>query len=159
HKEVSSARYGLALCLIEGAPRNHDQAAEQLQLLANQKGFADRPFAVYYLGQARRAQGLHALDLAASQPAQAGAHRNTARQRFEEAARQHAEADKAFTERGKAARAPEKGIAAALEWAARSRCDRAEMLPRLGKPKEARQAVATVATDKQFQASRYRGLA
>src|SRR5262249_52279597 len=86
-------------------------------------------------------------------------HRNTARQRFDEAARQYAEADKAFTERAKDARAPEKGIAADLEWAARSRCDRAEMLLRLGKPKEARQAVATVATDKQFQASRRRGLA
>src|SRR5262249_52445787 len=141
----------LALCLVQGAQRNYDQAAEQLQQVIGLKTFADRPFALYYLGLARRAQGLRALDLAVAKPNEAPAHRNTANQRFDEASRHYAEAAQAFSERSKEAKTD-------LEWIAHARCDLAEMLLRLRKPKEARAAVVPLLAGKQTQ-GRYRDLA
>src|SRR5262249_20221965 len=52
-----------------------------------------------------------------------------------------------------------KGLPVELEWAARSRCDQAEMLLRQRKAKEARAAVAPLTTEKQWQESRYLPLA
>src|SRR5262249_46096074 len=147
HKEAPSARYGLALCLIQGPTREYPQAAEQLQPLVNDKTFPDRVYALYYLGLAQRGQGVKALAQAALKPAEAAAHRNTARTRFEEAVKQFAAAVKAFEEKAEDAKAP-RGVPIEREWAARARCDQAEMLLRLRKAKEARTTAAPFLTDK-----------
>src|SRR5262249_39735535 len=108
---------------------------------------------------ARRGQGVKALATAQAKPAEAPAQRNIARDRFEDAARQFGAAAAAFTDRLKEAKAPEKGRPVELEWAARARCDQAEMYLRLRKAKEARDAAAPFAADKEkLSASRYRGL-
>jgi TolA-binding protein len=157
HKDLPSARYGLALCLLEGNQRDPEKAAEQLQQLAGNKSFAEYPFVLYYLGLARRGQAVKAIELAVARPPEAPNHRNVARQRFEEAAKQFADAAGVFTERSKDAKAT-KGLPIDLEWAARSRCDQAEMLLRLHKAKEARTAVEFFTTDKKWQDSRYHAL-
>lgn len=140
HKDMPAARYGLALCLIEGEPRDFDKALEQLGALANARTFADYPGVLYYTGLCRRAQGLKA-------PANAAGS-------FAEAARQFDAAAKAFLDRAKDAKPPAKGVPPDLEWAARARCDQAEMLLRTAKPKEARQAVASFLKDKRWLESR-----
>jgi TolA-binding protein len=157
HKDLPTARYGLALCLIDGPQRDFDKAAEQLQALEANKTFAEYPFALYYFGLSRRGQGVKAVELAAARPAEATNHRNTARQRFDEASRLFGGAALAFTERGKKAKVPAKGLPIDLEWSARSRCDQAEMLLRLHKAKEAREATAFFA-DKKWRDSRYHAL-
>src|SRR6516162_7696055 len=58
HKEANSAKYGLALALLEAQPADWQGALEQLQPLAGNKEFADHPFVLYYLGSARRGLGL-----------------------------------------------------------------------------------------------------
>jgi TolA-binding protein len=154
HRDVPAARYGLALCLLDGQPKDPDKAVEQLQALVGNKSFSEYPFALYYFGQARRAQGGKAVELAQARPNEAPTHRNTARQRFEEASKLFADAATAFSERGKSAKA-DKGLPLYLEWAARSRCDQAEMLLRLHRPKEALAAVAFFTAEKKWQDSRY----
>src|SRR5207237_571001 len=54
---------------------------------------------------------------------------------------------------------PNKDIPADLEWAARARCDQAEMLTRLLRPKDALSAVAPFLHDRLLGKSRYRRLA
>jgi TolA-binding protein len=158
HRDAHAARYGLALCLLDGPQRDYDRALEQLQPLAGARSLPEYPFVLYYTGLARRGQGVAALALAKSRPNEANNHRNTARQRFGEAARSFADAASAFFERGKN-KAAEKGLPADLEWSARSRCDQAEMLLRLRQAQQARAAVAPFTSDKRWQQSRYLALA
>jgi TolA-binding protein len=158
HKQYNSARYGLALCHIEGPGRDYAKAALQLNHLAGNKTAPEYRFVLYYLGFAKRGQGIKALETALAKPAEANNHRNLARQLFEDAAKQFAAAAPVFAARAKGAKAPAKGLPLDLEWAVRSRCDQAEMLLRVRKPKEARAAVASLLTDKPTLASRYRQL-
>ncbi|MFO0931003.1 MAG: tetratricopeptide repeat protein, partial [Gemmataceae bacterium] len=158
HRDASQARYGLALCLSEGPERKYDQALEQLNHLAGNRGFTDYPFVLYYTGLARRGLGVKALDLAAERPNEAASHKAVARQRFEEAARAFAEAHTAFAARMPKEQADGKAPSVEQEWAIRARCDQAEMLLHGGKPKEAREAVAPVLTDKTWGQSRYLAL-
>src|SRR5215467_3834301 len=44
HRDASAARYGLALCQLNGPEKDYNTAAEQLQPLAADKGFAEHPF-------------------------------------------------------------------------------------------------------------------
>jgi TolA-binding protein len=157
HRDLPSARYGLALCLLDGEPKDHDRAVEQLQALSGNKTFSEYPFVLYYFGLAKRGQGSKAVELAQAKPNEAAAQRGTARGRFEEASKLFADAAAAFSERGKNARA-EKGLPLDLEWEARSRCDQAEMLLRLHRAKEAKAAVAFFTADKKWQSSRYLSL-
>src|SRR5262249_38747550 len=154
HRDAPSARYGLALCLLDGPEHDPDKAMEQLSQLLPQKSFPDYPHVLYYAGLARRGQGAKALDLASPRPPEAPTHRNTARQRFEEAARHFADAAGAFSARAREAKAPAKGLPEPTEWAVRCRCDQAEMLLRLRKAREAREAVAGFLADKKWQEGR-----
>jgi TolA-binding protein len=159
HKEAPSASYGLALALVEGPDRDYAAAAEQLQKLAGDKDFPDHPQVLYYLGLSRRALGVKELSLAASKPQEADRRKHAARQHFEEAARQFGAAVETFSARVKGPGPDAKELPADLEWAARARCDGAEVLLRLLRPKEAREAVTPLVNDKVLQGSRYRGLA
>jgi TolA-binding protein len=159
HKEVADARYGLALALIDGPAKDYQGAAEQLLNVVAVKEFADRPFALYYLGLSQRGLGVKELSLAAAKPNEAEQHKNAAKQRFEEAAKQFAAAADAFAERPKPPAADAKELPADLEWATRARCDVAEMHLRLQKPKEALAAVRPVLADKALAKSRYHAFA
>lgn len=155
HKEANAARYGLALSLIDGPTKDYNQAIQQLQPLVNNKALPEHPFVLYYLGLARRGLGAQALAQARAKPQQADQHRNTARQRFEEASKHFAAAVAAFTER---MAKTDKEPPIELEWAARARCDQAEMLLRAGKAKEARTVAEPFLKDAPLRKSRYRGL-
>jgi TolA-binding protein len=158
HREAPAARYGLALSLLEGPAKDYVAAANELNQLVGNKAFPDHPFVLYYLGLAQRGQGVRALALAAAKPGEANQHRATAQQRFDEASKSFALAVAAFTERLGKSEPPPKDGPADLEWAARARCDQAEMLLRLGKAKEARAAAAPFIEDDKLKKSRYRGL-
>jgi TolA-binding protein len=158
HKSVPSARYGLALCLLEGTPKNYAEARDLLQPLAANKNLPEHAGLLYHLGLALRGLGVAELAQADARPQEAPQRRNAANQRFEEAARQFAAAGDAY-----AAKAPEVPAGAARlpldwEWAARARCDQAEMQLRLLKAKEARATAAPFLRDPILTKSRYREL-
>jgi TolA-binding protein len=156
HKDVPAARYGLALALLEGPAKDFAAAANELSQIVGNKALPEYPLALYYLGLAQRGLGVRALEQAAAKPNEANQHRATASQRFDEASKTFALALAAFTE--KLPKVQPKEPSAELEWAARARCDLAEMLLRLGKAKEAQAAAAPFAQEERLKKSRYRGL-
>jgi tetratricopeptide (TPR) repeat protein len=159
HKEAPAARYGLALCLIDGPEKDYQAAVNELQAITAAKEMPEHPFVLYYLGLARRGLGIKALELAIAKPPEAPTHRNTATQRFTEAEQSFAAAIPVLTAKAKSPAADAKQLPAELEWAARARCDQAEMQLRILKTKEARETAAPFRDDKSPLAkSRYRGL-
>jgi TolA-binding protein len=157
HKEINSARYGLALSLIDGPDKDYNGAVEQLTPLVGVKDAADYPFYLYYFGLAQRGQGVKLLAQIPAKPNEAPQLKDQARGRFEEAAKQFGAATDAFAARVKNLD-PDKELPADLEWCARARCDLAEMQLRLLKAKEARDAAAPFTTDKVLAKSRYHTL-
>ncbi len=159
HKEAPSARYGLALALLDGPERDYQRALDALQPLAGAKEFPDHPFVLYYLGAAQRGLGVRELTQAEARPQEAPQRRGAANGHFEEAAKQFAAAVAAFTAR---ARDPvpvdAKELPIDLEWAARARCDLAEMQLRTRKTKEAQATAAPFVKDDLLKRSRYRAL-
>jgi TolA-binding protein len=151
HKEANAAHYELALCLIEGPAKDYNGALGQLQPLANNKDLPQHPFVLYYLGLSQRGLGAQALGQARARPQEANQHRNAARQRFEEAGKHFAAAADVFAHRADAAQM--------REWAARARCEHAEMLLRLHKAKEARTVAETILQDASLRKSPSRSLA
>ena len=158
NKQASDARYGLVLSLMDGPDRDYNAAIEQLNELIKNKDFPDHPYVIYYTGLAYRGLGTKALALADAKPAEAKQHQDNARSRFEEAAKYFANAIPAFTARAKAPDPEAKKLPIDLEWAARARCDLAEMQLRTLKPKEAQATAAPFAMDKSLARSQYRGL-
>ena len=96
----------------------------------------EHAFVLYYLGLSQRAVGVKTLALAAKNPTEAKALQAQALLRFDEASRQFAAAATAFMTRVKNVDPQSKENPLDLEWAARARCDQAEMLLRLQKPKQ-----------------------
>jgi TolA-binding protein len=157
HKEAPSARYGLALCFLEGPDRNYNGAVEQLQPLLGSKDVPEYPFILYHFALAKRGQGVRELAEGVAKPQEAPQHRANANQRFEEANQQFAAAAAAFQAKAKEPPAAAKELPVEMEWAARARCDQAEMQIRVGKPKEAQVTAAPFLKDP-WAKSRYRGL-
>jgi cellulose synthase operon protein C len=158
NKQANDARYGLALSLVEGPDRDYNAALEQLNELIKNKDFPDHPYAIYYTGLSYRGLGVKALALADAKPAEAKQHQDNARNRFEEAAKHFAAAITAFTARAKEPDPAAKELPKELEWAARARCDLAEMQLRTLKAKEAQATAAPFAVDKSLARSRYQKL-
>ncbi|HEY7153201.1 MAG TPA: tetratricopeptide repeat protein [Gemmataceae bacterium] len=158
HKEANAARYGLALCLIDGPTKDYNAALQQLQPLAGDKNLPEHPFVLYYLGLSQRGLGAQALAQAAAKPNEANQQRNTAQQRFDEASKNFAAAVTAFTARIPKMDEPPKETPIEVEWAARARCDLAEMLLRLHKAKEARSVTEPFFQYAAFRKSRYQDL-
>jgi TolA-binding protein len=156
HPKANDARYGLALSLLAGPQKDYAAAAEQLQPLTGNAAFPQQAFALYYAGLAKRGQGI--AELALAKPQDLAQRRATAGQRFDEAAKLFEAAVKALTARVKAPDPQAKTLPVDLEWAARARCDLAEMLLRLGKPADARTTAAPFLKDALLVKSRYRGL-
>jgi TolA-binding protein len=158
HRDAVSARYGLGLALMEGPQKDYKAAAEALQQVAGVANFPERGLAMYYLAMAYRGQGHEALQLAAAKPNEAPQHINTANGHFGNAAKWFGDAAGAFASRAKIA--PDaKELPLEAEWAARARCDLAELLLRLGRPKEALEASAPLVADGVLKRSRYSKLA
>jgi len=147
HKDAPSASYGLALALLEGPQKDPTAAVEALNRVVGSGDSPDRPRALYYLGLAHRGLGLAEIAQIAARPNEAEQRRNAARPRFEQAAQQFGAAIAALKD------------PADIDWAARARCDQAEMFLRLDKFKEAAAAVAPFQSDPALLPSRYRGLA
>ena len=85
---------------------------------------------------------------AEAKPQEAPQHRAAANGRFDEAAKQFAAAVAAFTGRVKdEVPADAKDLPVDLEWAARARCDQAEMQLRTAKMKEAQATAAPFVKD------------
>src|SRR5262249_46390427 len=132
---------------------------DSLQPLAGVKEFPDHPFVLYYLGTAQRGLGVRELAQAEARPQEAPQRRGAANGRFEEAAKQYAAAVAAFTARVKEeVPADAKELPVDLEWAARARCDHAEMQLRTQKLKEAQATAAPFVKDDVLRKSRYRPL-
>jgi TolA-binding protein len=157
-KDANSARYGLGLCLIEGPQKNYRLAVDTLQPLAGVGDFADRPLALYYLALGYRGLGHEALQQAVAKPQEAQQHTNTANGHFATAVAHFASAMTAVAGRTKPPAADAKELPADLEWAARCRCDQAELLLRLSKAKEALDLVTPFQADAVWKLSRYRSL-
>jgi len=153
---ANAARYGLALCFIDGPERNFEKALESLNPLAGNTNFPDHPYAVYYLGLAHRGIGINDLALAATkQGPEQQQIRGRAEGRFNEAAKYFATAVTAFTAKlpkGELPKDPPKEVA----WIARARCDQAEMELRLGKAKEARATAEPFTKDALMMKSPYK---
>jgi TolA-binding protein len=159
HKDAPSARYGLALALLDGPERDYQRALDALQPLAGAKDFPDHPFVLYCLGLAQRGLGVRELAQADAKPQEAPQRRAAANGRFEEAAKQFAASVAAFTDRAPAeVPADAKELPVDLEWAARARCDQAEMQLRTVKMKEAQATAAPFVKDDVLKKSRYRTL-
>jgi TolA-binding protein len=150
HKEANAAKYGLALCLIDGREKDYQGAVDQLQALAGAKDMPEHPFVLYYLGLARRGLGIKELELALSKPQEAKERRNAATQHFAQAEQQFAAAVTAFATKIKDTGAKEPPME--LQWAARARCDQAEMQLRGNKAKEARETTAGFVDEKSLLA-------
>jgi outer membrane protein assembly factor BamD (BamD/ComL family) len=159
HKEVLSARLGLALALMDGPAKDYNGAIENLQGLAGNKEFPEFASALYYLGLAKRALGIKELAEGVAKPNVAAQRRDAANRRFEEAAQHFAGASAAFIAKTKLPADDAKVLTADWEWAARARCDQAEMLLRVNKVKEAQAGAEPFVKDKEIlYKSRYRGL-
>ena len=135
-KGTNAAKLGLTLALLDLPDPDYAKALETLSGPAQEMAFSDRPLALYYLAVSNRGLGLRARG-------DAGA------PKFTEAARLFGKAGDVFTER------KAEGDA---EWAARSRCDQAEMSLRINKVKEARAAVEPFVKDPAYIASKSRPL-
>jgi TolA-binding protein len=159
HKSASTARYGLALAILESPDKNYQEARDLLQALAGNKSLPEHAQILYQLGLAMRGQGLQELAIADAKPQEAPQRRGNAQQRFTEAAGQFAAALAAFTAQApKEIAADSKELPLAWEWAARARCDLAEMQLRLLKPKEAQATAESFLKDPTLTKSRYRDL-
>jgi TolA-binding protein len=156
-KDAPSARYGLALALLDGRDKNYNEARDLLQGLAGDKNFPEHAGILYHLGVAQRALGVEEEKIALARPQEAGPREAAAKQRFEEASRQFSAAALAYASRVKGVPEGAKELPLDLEWAGRARCDQAEMELRSGKLKEA-QKTAGLFDDAVWAKSRYRDL-
>ncbi len=145
--------------ILDGPDKDYNAAVEQLNRWPTPRTLHVLPVCVYYLALAERGQGVKLLAQAAAQPPQAQQFKDQARGRFDDAAKQFLAAQAAFAARVKPPDADAKDLPIDLEWAARARCDLAEMRLRLLDPKGARDAVESVVSDKLLAKSRYHGLA
>ncbi len=155
HKNAPQARYGLALALTEGPEKNYDEVVATLQPLLGAKDMPEFPLVLYHFALGKRGQGVKELAEATAKPQEATQRKANAAARFDEAQQQFAASAAAFAARVKDVPADAKELPVDLEWAARSRCDQAEMLLRAGKTKEALAAVEPFLKDP-YAKSRYK---
>ena len=148
HKEANSARLGLAVAILDLPERNYQQALETITPAANDANFAERGLALYYAGVSRRGIGHKELAEGAAKPNEKPQRQNAANGHFAEAAKLFGDARNTFEKQNK----PD------AEWAARCRCDVAEMDLRLGKVKEARATAEPFAKDEKLAKCKFRPL-
>jgi TolA-binding protein len=157
HKDAVTARYGLALCLLEEPNPDHLEAGKLLQALVGGKDLPDRAFVHYNLGVALRGLGRGEQLQTVADPAQAAAHQTVAAQHFTDAGKQFALAAAAFAERAK--KDPAGTLSSDGELALQARCDQADMLLQTGKIKETQALLAALLKEPLLAKSRCQKLA
>lgn len=148
-KYAQDARYGLGLALLDLPTRDFQKAMEAFTPAANDAKFPEQALAQYHLGVCRRGLGQKELAEGVARPNEMPQRQNNANAQFTEAVKHFAAARDAF----------EKKMPADTEWAARARCDTAEMELRLNKTKEARATVEPFVKDAALAKSKFRPLA
>jgi len=146
HPQASAARLGLGLALLDLPDRNYQQALDAFIPAATDTNFLDRPLALYYAGVCRRGLGLKELAEGTARPTEMAQRQQSAMTHFTEAARLFGQAREVFEKK------PE------LDWAARCRCETAEMELRLGQAKQARATVEPFVKDAGLARSPFRPL-
>lgn len=140
HPQIASARYGLALALLELPNRDFDAIVSTLEPVAGANNAPEHPYILYTLGVGYRGQGNAFLNqMVGKTGGERDQLRDRANDRFKNAARLFGDALKAFTTRTKDAPVDVKGeqLPELWQWLARCRVDLAEMELRLGRTKEA----------------------
>ena len=153
HAQANAARYQLALAYLDSPERNYDKALESLGPLLGNAALPEHPLALYHAGLCLRGQGLRELDGMTAKPNEAAQFKQRADQKFGEAASRFSGALAAFS--GKLPKDVGDKPLPELDWAARARCDQAEMELRLGKSKEAKTTAEPFAKDGSLTKSRY----
>lgn len=148
YKDVSAARYGLGLALLDLPDRNYQKAYEAFITAANDTKFPERGLALYQAGVCQRGMGHKELAEGIAKPNEFPQRKDNANAKFGEAVKLFTQAREVF----------EKQTPPDAEWAARARCDIAEMELRLGKVKEARTTVEPFVKDANFAKSKFRTL-
>ena len=148
YKDANAARYGLGLALLDLNNPNYQKALEAFTPAANDAKFPDRALALYYAGVCQRGLGQKEIAEGIARPNEMPQRVNNARPKFTEAEKLFARAQAAF----------EKMTPPDAEWAARARCDTAEMQLRLGKSKEARTTTEPFVKDAKLAKSKFRAL-
>jgi len=157
HPQANNARYHLGMSYLESPDKNYDKALEAFGPIVGNAGLPDYPLTVYFAGQAHRGQGLKDVAEIVAKPNEAPQITQKANQKFEAAAQRFAAAATAFT--AKLPKEADGKVTPDAEWAARARCDQAEMELRLNRLKEAKAAAETVAKDATLSKTKYAKLA
>src|SRR5262249_2229695 len=147
HKEATAARYELVLSLLESPEPDYNGAREHLEVLAAIKHLPERPYVLYYLGLTQRGLAIGELAKEAGSPQPVSPNQARAKQLFTDAGKQFAAARQAFVAGVKEPPPDAKELPQELEWAARARCDEAEMQLRTLQPKAARDLTAPFLKD------------
>lgn len=145
-RQALAARYGLGLVGLSTAEPDYAKCVEHFTPPANDGGFPERGAALYQLAVCQRQLGLKELARPQNNPQEA--------QQVKQAA------DQKFNATQQAFRTAMDWFAGQKQddWAARSRCDVAEMDIRLGKVKEARGTCEPFTKDPNFTKSKYKPL-
>ncbi len=138
--EIPTARYGLALALVAMPQVDYNAVVEALTPVEG-AAFAEKPYALYYIGFGYRGQGL-------KEPAKA-------KDKFEQAAAHFRAAADGFAALPKSAATPGRTLPVEVEWTARAKCDQAEVLILAGHFKEAAAIVESMMKDGGLARSRY----
>ncbi|VTS02090.1 tetratricopeptide repeat protein [Tuwongella immobilis] len=150
------ARYGMVQAMLESPTRDWNQFLQELQPLLNHADFVHRAEVLYLAGVAHRGLALQELAPGLTNLGELPQRRANAQSRFQEAQKQFAAATAKFTEQLPAEVAANAPVPRMVEWAARSRCDQAEMELRLNQPKQARATLEPFQTDGRFRESSIR---
>jgi outer membrane protein assembly factor BamD (BamD/ComL family) len=144
---AAAAKFGLAVCLIDGHDKQYAEAKKLLDSLKGDEKGVDGTQLTYYQGSACR--GLAVLEIAQAQAKDAGKHNDAAKDYFKQAADFFAKARDGFAARG----------ADAFIWTALATTDLAEMKIRLGDYKAAVNETKVCFEGLAWKVSKYRTLA
>ncbi|MCS6866052.1 MAG: tetratricopeptide repeat protein [Gemmataceae bacterium] len=145
-KWANDARYGLGLTLLDLPNPDYTKALEYFTHVINDVNFPQRASALYYAAVCQRALGLKEYAEGLAKPQEMPQRSQAAAAKFTEALKLFSQSREAFEKNNDA------------EWAARSRCDIAEMQLRLNKPHDARTTTEPLVKDPLFATSKYRPL-
>ena len=146
HKDAQAGRLALGLAYLDAPDRDLPKAIEALTPPAGDANFADRGLALYYLAAAHRGVGLKELEQAIGKPNEMPQRVQATIPRFTEAGKLFVMAREQFEKKNEP------------EWAARARCDAAEMDLRTNRTKEARAHAEPFAKDAALAKSAFRPL-
>ncbi len=145
-KYAQDARYGLGLALLDLPARDYQKALDAFLPPAGDGKFPEQGVALYHAGVCQRGLGQKELAEGVARPNEMPQRQNNANAKFDAAAKLFVQAREVFDKKSDG------------EWAARARCDTAEMELRLNKLKEARATAEPFVKDAALAKSKFRPL-